>query len=408
MIPRQDQIDGADAAFEVLKKYGLVYLAWQERTGKTLTAILTAEKSDKVKSVLVVTKKNAVEGWNTTLKAYKSKLKFTVINYHSVDKAKGSYDFVILDEAHSYISGYPKTSMLWTKVYNIVYGLPIMYLSATPYAQGPQLLFHQLALSKWSPWRRFSDFYEWFKEFADRDKNGSLPTTRISPVQTVVDYKKVLVDKILAEVNHLFLTRSRADAGFEHEPEDVIHWIELAPHIKDTYNYLIKHRLIEFTIASGKKYKLICDTVSKLRYALHMLEGGTFKVDEDYVVLSNREKVDYILKTWGDTEDVVIMYNYKAEAAKLSSIFVNARLLQATSFAEGVDLSMHKHLIIYSQDFSTARHTQRRARQANMNREEEIKVHFLLVRKGLSENVYTAVSINKENFVDSLFEGDTL
>ncbi len=98
------------------------------------------------------------------------------------------------------------------------------------------------------------------------------------------------------------------------------------------------------------------------------------------------------------------MYNYIAEGTKLNEIFSNARILQATSYAEGVDLSSHKNLVIYSQDFSTARHTQRRARQANKKRQHPITVHYLLVKDGLSEQVYKTVSLNKKNFVDSRFD----
>ena len=60
-------------------------------------------------------------------------------------------------------------------------------------------------------------------------------------------------------------------------------------------------------------------------------------------------------------------------------------------------------MIIYSQDFSTARHTPRRARQANKNRKDEILVHYLLVKKAISEQVYDTVSVNKTNFVDSTY-----
>ena len=149
---------------------------------------------------------------------------------------------------------------------------------------------------------------------------------------------------------------------------------------------------------------VVCDNVSRLRTVLHQLEGGTVKNGDVGYVLANREKADYILKQFGDSKDLVIMYNYKAELTKLEAIFKRALLLQATSYAEGVDLSMYKHLVIYSQDFSTARHTQRRARQANMDRREAITVHFLLVKKALSEQVYKTVSVNKRNYVDSLFE----
>lgn len=139
-----------------------------------------------------------------------------------------------------------------------------------------------------------------------------------------------------------------------------------------------------------------------------MLEGGVAKIEDEYLVLLNAEKIDYIKTSWSDSKDLVIMYQYKAEKTKLEAEFKHASILQATSFAEGVDLSMYKHLVIYSQDFSTSKHSQRRARQANKQRTEEINVHFLLVKKGISEQVYETVSVNKTNFIDSLFSKEQL
>ena len=54
-------------------------------------------------------------------------------------------------------------------------------------------------------------------------------------------------------------------------------------------------------------------------------------------------------------------------------------------------------------NFSTAQYTQRRARQANMNRKTAIKVHFILVKGAISEQVYNTVAINKKNFVDKYY-----
>jgi len=48
----------SNQAVDILKKYGLVYLAVQPRVGKTLTSFAIAFKSD-AKSVLFVTKKKA-------------------------------------------------------------------------------------------------------------------------------------------------------------------------------------------------------------------------------------------------------------------------------------------------------------------------------------------------------------
>ena len=205
------------------------------------------------------------------------------------------------------------------------------------------------------------------------------------------------------DVDHLFITYTRKDLGFKQEPDDVIHWIELDDITKKVYNELLEHELVAFSHGM-----LVCDTKSKLRTSLHQLEGGTMKIEDNRYVLSNTEKIDYIKDRWGDSADLVIMYNFIKERDKLEEAFRQATILQATSNAEGVDLSGFRHLVVYSQDYSTARHTQRRARQANMKREDPIHVHFLLVRKAISEQVYKTVSVNKKNYVDSVFAKEQL
>jgi hypothetical protein len=416
ITPWPEQKAMAGEAIKVLKEHGLVYLAMEERTGKTLTAILIAEDTI-ANRILVISKKTALKGWNDMLDGYIHLSSYTVVNYHQAHKVKGDFDLVILDEPHNYVSGYPKTSAMWKNIHKLVYGLPIIYMSATPNAQGVQLLFNQFKLCKFSPWDHYEDFYEWFKKFAKRDGKGNLPVTYIGNNRTAIDYKKIEHDLAFSEVEHLFLTKTRAELGFEHEPEDELHFIDLDETTRGAYNALIKHNVLEFSHqATNRDYSIICDSGIKLRWTLHMLEGGVLKYIEivnkkekvHYLVLNNSEKIDYMLNVWGDTKDLVIMHQYKAEAIKLQAIFKKARILQATSYAEGVDLSMHKHLVIYSQDFSTARHTQRRARQANKNRDEEIKVHYLLVKKAVSEQVYNVCSKNKKNFVDSLFEREEL
>ena len=97
------------------------------------------------------------------------------------------------------------------------------------------------------------------------------------------------------------------------------------------------------------------------------------------------------------------MANYRAEQYFLPKFFPKALVVSATSNAEGVDYSMYEHLIIYSQNFSTSKHSQRRARQANKNRTTPIKVHFYLVKGAISEQVFDTVSVNKTNFIDKHF-----
>lgn len=394
MTPYSFQTELSKQAYTILAKEYIVYLAMEERTGKTLTAILTAEQTS-VKSILVITKKKALGGWQETLAAFPHKKRYTVVNYHQAHK-QASHDLIILDESHNYISSFPKAGKLWKEVKALCIDKPIIYMSATPYGQGPQMLYHQFKLSAWSPWNKYPNFYSWFKTF------GKPYQLEINGIK-INQYDKCDTDFILGCVDHLFITKTRNQLGFKHEPRDQIHFVELNKSTKDVYNELLEHQIVELRAGT-----LVCDTKAKLRVSLHMLEGGVAKIDDNRIVLANEEKIDYIKKHFGDHEGLVIMYNYIAEKEKLNAHFTHARILQATSYAEGVDLHKYSDLIIYSQDFSTARHTQRRARQANKNRDTPITVHFLLVEKGLSQQVYKTVSVNKKNFVDSVFKKESL
>ena len=392
MIPFPYQTELADEAYDILKKYFIVYFACEERTGKTLAAIITAEKTaDTVQNVLVITKKKALEGWHETLDAYDTKKNFTVTNYHQAHK-QDKPDLVILDESHNYISSFPKPSAMWKQLRRLCKGVPLIYASATPHAQGPQMMYHQLALSSWSPWKNYTNFYNWFRAY------GKPYTVEINGLQ-INQYDRCDVARVKCCFEHLMISKTRKELGFKREPKDKLHYIELDQTTKDVYNELLEHQIIQL-----KAGWLVCDTKPKLRYALHMLEGGTAKIDELRIVLDNDEKVRYIKNTFGDHAGLVIMYNYIQEEIKLKTVFKKATILQATSFAEGVDLHKFEDLVIYSQDFSTARHTQRRARQANKKRETPIIVHYLLVKKATSAQVYKTVSVNKKNFVDSVFE----
>lgn len=392
MTPYPHQVEISEYAYQILKKYSMVYLAMLERTGKTLTAILTCEKSPYIKKVLVITKKAAIDGWNHTIKEYKPKVDFVVTNYHSCHKVTDKdFDLVILDEAHTNISGYPKTSVLWKNVAKHTKEKPIIYLSATPSAQGSVLLYHQFKLCSWSPFAKFKDFYAWFREY------GVLKIKFLGGRQ-VRDYSECNEPRVWGEVKHLFITYTREDLGFKHEPKDVVHYIELEESTKEIYRKLEND---SYVVVDGEE--IVADTPMSLLTKLHQVEGGTLKFENKSFNLPNREKIDYILKTWGDSKDLVIFYHYQEEERKLKEIFKNAQVLQATKYAEGVDLSMFENLVVYSMNFSTAQYTQRRARQANMKRETPINVHFLLVKRGLSEQVYNTVAINKKNFVDKYF-----
>ncbi|UOF80181.1 chromatin remodeling complex ATPase-like protein [Caudoviricetes sp.] len=396
MIPKPHQIEMAEQAVQLLNKHNIAYLASEERTGKTLAAILVAEQLG-FENIVVLTKLKAIDGWNTHLENFPHNKNYLVTNYHKACKlANVANTLIILDEAHAYLSAYPKHGTIWKEVKKVCRGNKVLYLSATPYAQGTQLLYGQFAVSSYSPWKNYPNFYSWFKTFGK-------PYTIEVQGREVNMYDRVKDNDVLFCVSNLFITKTRKELGFEHEPSDKVHYIDLDQVTKEVYNELLEHRIVEL-----KAGTLVCDTTSKLRFALHMLEGGVAKINDNYIILANEEKINWIKQNFGDCSDTVIMYYFIAEKDKLEKAFPKARVLQSTSYAEGVDLSMYRHLIVYSMDYSTSKFTQRRARQANMDRKDPIDVHFLVVKKAISHEVYKTVAVNKKNYVDSLFSGAKL
>lgn len=392
MKPLEHQDKISDIAYNTLKQYMIVYLAMEERTGKTLTSILTAEKCNNVCDILVITKKKALEGWQDTINKYKPSKNYTVTNYHQAHKLNKRFDLVIIDEAHEYISGFPKPSSMWKQVAIFTKDVPIIYLSATPSSQSLSMLYHQFKLSSWSPFLKWNTFSKWFKEFG-------IEAYTYTPNGKVRDYKKTKKDLVKQYCQHLFISFTRQELGFEFEPEDVLHYVDLTDSTKKLYKQIDTDG---YAIVNDTE--VVAQTPMEVLLKLHQIEGGTLKFENSYMQLPNTEKIDYIKKTFGDTKDIVIFYNYKEELNKLKTHFKNATILQATTYAEGVDLSMFETLIIYSMNFSTAKYTQRRARQANFKRDTPIKVHFLLCKNMISDYVYKCVAINKKNFVDKYYK----
>lgn len=426
MIPFKHQTEISLQAYGLLKRYGWVYLAMQERTGKTLTSILVAEMS-KCTNILVITKAKALKGdddkdivsakggwagalnlylkvksvnqvWKTATKTY------TIVNYESIHKISGKYDLVIIDEAHSKIAAYPKVSLTWNKVYAFTKGKPVIYLSATPSAQSHSQLFHQLKLCTFSPWAKYKNFYDWFNVY------GLPETKRIGGGQQIIVYDKCRDDLIQKIKDTFFISYTRKQLGFKVEPVNVKVYIEPSPYTKKLYNILSNDKVItadKFMVNVECDY--IADSVIRHRVGMHQIEGGTLKIsDTQSIKLGNTEKIDWIKKEYGDSSNIVIFYQFVHEEILLKEHFNNARILQGTSYAEGVDLSMYETLIIYSMDYSTAKYSQRKARQANIARVDDINVIYLLMKGAISDQVYTTVCENNKNYVDSYFINATI
>jgi len=100
MQPRDYQISISDKAADIIRKYGLVYLAMQVRCGKTVTALLTGEKVG-AGVILFLTKKKVISGILEDHKQLGLKADIIVTNYENLHHVKQPFDIVIIDEAHS-------------------------------------------------------------------------------------------------------------------------------------------------------------------------------------------------------------------------------------------------------------------------------------------------------------------
>jgi len=388
MTPRQHQVEGAKWALETIRNYGLAYLSWQERTGKTLTALLAVENS-KAKTCLIVTKKKAIPGWTDTLKEWEHHTIFTVINYESAHKIPGKIpaDFIILDESHHAISSTGRPSKTWKTVSRLTKNRPILYLSATPYAEHVGLIYHQLKLSSWTPFKE-RNFYDWFRHY------GISNMTR-TPYGLVETYTKYKTDEVLDRLKPYFNFKTRGEVGIEHEPSVNLVIVPLL----DTTKQVIE-QTIEDQIFMANDIQVLLDSDMKTRMVHYQLEGGTLKIDDSKSIFttSGREKITYIKANY-EEEKIAIMAHFIAERSLLEQTFPKALILSSDGHAEGVDLHKTDKLLIYSMSFKTSKYTQRLARQANHNRDTPIVVDILVADKpGIGKAVYEAVAIKKVNF----------
>lgn len=410
MKPYPHQIEKAEACWEILKSKGYVYLAGKPRSGKTLTALLIAEKSSKVSNVIILTTKKAIPGWERFLSDTELGLtkNYTVTNYEQVGRITGNkynmkldgsnYQLAIIDESHNLgVLGRPSQRVKLIR--KLCWELPHIHLSGTAIVESPNGIYHQMCISKYNPFK-FANFYDFFRHYG-------LPYYIKAQGREIQQYDKANEELLLPEVNKFTVYMTQEDAGISSDVQstDKLHYITLSDYTKHFYNKLQRDKVIpNFSYANGTPsgYDIVCDSVMKLRMSLHMLEGGVLKIGEDYIELGNTEKIDYIKETFGDTKEVGIMCHFIGERDLLRKHFKNAEIYSSTADAEGVDLSHLKHFVIMSSGYSGAKFIQRRDRVVNINGSNTTIVNHILVKGGISEQVYKQVS-KKEDFNNSTY-----
>jgi hypothetical protein len=398
----------SNEAVVILQKYGLVYLAMQPRTGKTLTAFATAQKFG-VQNVLFVTKKKAKSDILSQLA--ESKILFhsvEVTNYEQLHNFLWGYDMIIIDEAHV-IAAFPTPSLRAKELKRICNGKPIIYLSGTPTPESFSQLYHQMWVSSFSPFKDYKNFYAWAKDYVDLRQKYLYG-------KTINDYSCARQKAIDNATKHLFISFTQEEAGFMELVQEKIIYVKM-----EDATLRFANRLRSDKIVTNKEgASVLADTAVKLMQKLHQIYSGTVIVDEPKIDARafDYTKAEYIRDNFKG-QKIAIFYKFKAEAMALkwtlgkvyddpmefnnadSGIFIS----QIVSGREGIRLDTADALIMYNIDFSATSYWQSRARIQTKDRVKQAMIYWLFAEGGIEDKIYKAV-MDKRDYTLAHFKKD--
>lgn len=406
----------AEEAAVLLNTKGIAYLAMQVRTGKTITALQTARLYFKTAytqgrpSVLFLTKKKAISSIVSDARKLSPTYDLTVVNYEQLDNLQMDYDLFIIDEAHG-LGQYPRPSERTRKLKKMVDVKPVIYLSGTPSPESESQLFHQFWVSANSPFRDYSNFYQWVKDFVkvkQRQFGHGL----------VNDYSHAKREDIMAVCGHLFIRYTQEEAGFTEMVQEQIVTVRMKP---ATYAFAEKLRK-DLVVMNKDGETVLADTAVKLMQKLHQIYSGTVIVDapERHTAVFDTTKAEYIRDNF-DGQKIAIFYKFIGEGIAIRSV-LGSRIVetpeafnaggidtvfisQIQSGREGVNLATADILIMYNIDFAAVSYFQARARIQSKERTKEARLVWLFSEGGIEPKIYEAVS-NKLDYTKKYFVKD--
>ena len=407
MILRDYQIELSNKATQILKDYGLVYLAMQVRTGKTLTAFATAHKFG-AKKVLFVTKKKAIDDIIAQGVELGLNLEIYVTNYEQLHNVNDEFDLVIIDEAHS-IGAFPTPSLRAKELKRICNGEAIIFLSGTPTPESFSQLYHQMWVSTYSPFKDYKNFYGWAKDYVDIRKKYLYG-------KAINDYSFAKRELIELQTSHLFLAFTQEEAGFTELVKENVLYVKMED---NTYKFAERLR-IDKVITNKEGRTVLGDTAVKLMNKLHQIYSGSVIIDAP---IRDGKVFDYtkaeFIKEYFKGKKIAIFYKFAAERMALKwkmgkcyedpTEFNNNNdgcfISQIVSGREGVNLSTADALVFYNIDFSATSYWQSRARIQTKDRVKEAQIYWIFAEGGIEDKIYKAV-MDKRDYTTEYFKKD--
>lgn len=405
---RDYQIDISTQAAIILREYRLVYFSMQVRTGKTLTALATA-KLYGATSVLFLTKKKAITSILKDYDALQPGYSITVNNYEQIKNITGTFDMVILDEAHC-LGQYPSPAKKIKLLKDRLEMLPIIYLSGTPTPESYSQIYHQFYVSSYSPFIYYRNFYAWARDYV---------TTRVRYVygRAMNDYSHANELKIKNATRHLFLSYTQQEAGFTQDVHETVLTVEMKKQTLLAANKLKADKVLYLK----NNDHIVADTAVKLMQKLHQLYSGTCITETDQRLLADDSKAHFIYHRFKG-QKVAIFYKFKAELDLLKRYYGEAItddpdafrknmdltfVCQIQSGREGINLATADALVMFNIDFSSVSYQQARARIQSKDRTAPCHLYWIFADGGIEQRIYKRV-INKQDYTLSYFKKDYL
>lgn len=390
---------------EILKLKGLVYYSLMVRVGKTLISLQTAQNYG-AKSVLFVTKIKAFSSiqWDYDQMNYDFKL--TIINKESIHKVEGTFDLIILDEMHGIGGAYPKPNTAAKLIKEKYSKLPMIMLSGTPTPESHSQWYHQFWVSDNSPFKEYSNFYKWAKDFVN------VKIKHLGYAQ-VNDYSDADSTHIMRRIKYYILTFTQKEAGFTSTVNEMVLFVDMKP-----ITYQVIERLKKDLVVSNSKGQVIlADTGVKLQQKVHQLYSGTVKFEDGTSKIIDYSKAEFIRDNFSEHK-IGIFYKFKEEWNALKEILGDKLTndldefnssdkwiaLQIVSGREGISLKEARYLVYYNIDFSAVSYWQSRDRLTTINRKEN-DIFWIFSKGGIEEKIYRTV-LNKKDYTLNLFRKD--
>ena len=404
---RDYQLDIIGSGSVILKKYGLLYLSMEVRTGKTLTSLGVCDVVG-AKRVLFLTKKKAISSIEHDYKMLNPSFELQVINYESSHKINLGFcpDVIIADESHS-LGAFPKPSSRAKRLRADLknWKSKLILMSGTPTPESFSQMYHQVYGCQGNPFSEYKNFYGWANDYVKKKQIHY-------GFKVATDYSDADKNRVIEAMKPYTIAFTQQQAGFKSVIDEEILHVDMEDRTYDLCNRLQKDKVLQ-----GSDEVVLADTGVKLMQKLHQISSGTVIFESKKSVVLDYSKAKFI-KNRFKYEKIGIFYKFTAELKALKEVygddittdldeFNNSRksiALQIVSGREGISLRKAKYLVYYNIDFSATSYWQSRDRMTTKERMHN-KIYWVFSKNGIENKIYKAVN-NKKDYTLRHFKKD--